>query len=116
MGTTGKSHRPPTIHLSKKQAYPIIEQYFRSGMLPWEKVGWSDNQFYNWRKRYMEEHHLLPEASGQAEFHPVSVPAPDSRPDGLPAKPSETGTATEIIYPNGVVLRTSSIDPGIWPT
>lgn len=84
-------------------------------MLPkefWEKVGWSDNQFYSWRKRYMEEHHLLPEATGQAEFHPVSVPVPDSRPDCLPVKPSETGTATEIIYPNGVVLRTSSIDPG----
>ena len=50
MGTNKKMTGGRVCHLSKRQAYPIIEQYFRSGMLPrefWEKVGWSDNQFYN---------------------------------------------------------------------
>lgn len=41
MGTNKKMTGGRVCHLSKRQAYPIIEQYFRSGMLPrefWEKV------------------------------------------------------------------------------
>lgn len=115
MGTSKKVIGHVRGHLSKKQAYPIIEQYFRSGMLPrefWEKVGWSDNQFYNWRKRYMEDHHLLSEKESGTTFHPVSVSPSATLSDKKEKIPlSQTPNITEITYPNGVVLKTLSQDP-----
>lgn len=81
-------------------------------MLPrefWEKVGWSDNQFYNWRKRYMEEHHLDVDSDNAPEFHPVSVipDTPSEKEAGTPRRP-DNGFMVEITYPNGVMLRCSS--------
>lgn len=108
MGTNKKMPGGRVCHLSKRQAYPIIEQYFRSGMLPrefWEKVGWSDNQFYSWRKRYMEEYHLEIASDNTPEFHPVSV-LPDSPPEKESAmsQSPDNGFMVDITYPNGVVL------------
>ena len=116
MGTNKKMTGGRVCHLSKRQAYPIIEQYFRSGMLPrefWEKVGWSDNKFYNWRKRYMAEYHLDTDSEDAPEFHPVSV-LPDTPPEKETAMSQNpvNGLMVEITYPNGVILRCPNQDIG----
>lgn len=113
MGSSNKHHRGRVGHLSKQQAYPIIEQYFRSGMLPkefWEKVGWSDNQFYNWRKRYIEEYHLQPDEEAVPDFHPVSAVPAVSDEEKIPVDPPKKGHTVDIIYPNGVTLKVSAYD------
>lgn len=112
MGTNKKTPNGRVFHLSKREAYPIIEQYFRSGLLPrefWEKVGWSDNQFYSWRKRYMEEYHIDIDSESTPEFHPVSVitDTPSEKEIEMP-QTSIDGVMMEITYPNGVVLRCPS--------
>lgn len=98
----------PGTRLSKRQAYPLIEQYFRSGLMPrdfYNQVGWSDNQFFSWRKRYMEEHNMLTEEEfAPTTFHPIAV--------NLPENPTmvktEENFTIEITYPNGVTLRVYS--------
>ena len=94
--------------LTKREAYPIIEKYFKSGMLPYEfykQEGWSDNQFYLWRKHYMEEHGMFKEAEREVPtFHPIEL---------TPPKVTSSDKAVqeftiEIIYPNGVILRVYS--------
>ncbi|GAB6010418.1 IS66 family insertion sequence element accessory protein TnpA [Dysgonomonas reticulitermitis] len=96
------------MRLTKKQAYPIIEQYFRSGLMAREfytQVGWTDNQFYLWRNHYMQEHNMFPEEESSApSFHPIEVSQPEKI---SPTNPEESFTI-EIIYPNGVTLRVYS--------
>ena len=93
------------IRLTKREAYPVIEQYFKSGLLPrdfYDQIGWSDNQFFSWRKRYMEEHNMLSE-DGFA-FHPVEI-----TPEKVILNEQVKGDFTiEISYPNGVMLRVYS--------
>ena len=93
--------------LTKQQAYPIIEKYFRSGLMPcdfYRQEGWSDNQFYSWRKRYMEEHNMLTEETFEpANFHPIEInPTEDISTE------TKEGFSIEIVYPNGVTLRVYS--------
>ena len=94
--------------LTKREAFPIIEKYFRSGLVPREfyrQEGWSDNQFFLWRKRYMEEHNMFKsEESEPITFHPIGLTSPES---SLSEK-TEQGFTIEIIYPNGVILRVYS--------
>ena len=97
------------VRLNKRQAYPLIEQYFKSGLLPrdfYNQVGWSDNQFFSWRKRYMEEHNMLSEDEFESSmhFHPVEI-----TPDKTTLIEHPQGKFTlEITYPNGVMLRVYS--------
>ena len=95
--------------LTKQQAYPIIERYFRSGLMPcdfYRQEGWSDNQFYSWRKRYMEEHNMLTEEEFEAtNFHPIEISQPNNRPS---SKTEEEKLTIKITYPNGVTLRVYS--------
>jgi len=101
----------PGTRLSKRQAYPIIEQYFKSGLMPcdfYKQVGWSDNQFYSWRKRYMEEHNMLAEEEFEpAVFHPIAITS-DSNVSVAPPEKTEENFTIEIVYPNGVTLRVYS--------
>lgn len=110
-----QQRRPPAMRLSKRQAYPIIEKYFKSGLLPYEfykQEGWSDNQFFSWRRRYMEEYNML---EGEAEngsvptsFHPIEIsPTEDKESIKSEEKPEQEFTI-EIVYPNGVTLRVYS--------
>ena len=93
--------------LTKRQAYPLIEEYLRSGLTPLEfytKVGWTDNQFFSWRKRYMEEHDLLREDTPPADFHPITI---TSEAEQTFEEKSDEFTI-EITYPNGVSLKVYS--------
>ncbi len=103
-----QTRRAPGTRLTKRQAYPIIEQYFKSGSVPidfYTEVGWSDNQFFSWRKRYMEEHNMLAEEEfGATSFHPIDLQIQENTVDD---HPKEEFTI-EVIYPNGVILRVYS--------
>lgn len=115
MQSKKQNRRPPGMRLTKRQAYPIIEQYFKSGLMPrdfYNQVGWSDNQFFSWRKRYMEEHNMLSEEEfGTASFHPITI---NSSEDNTSVKAEQKAAAEEeeftleIVYPNGVTLRVYS--------
>ncbi|NDV97556.1 hypothetical protein D0T84_22095 [Dysgonomonas sp. 521] len=71
----------------------------------YRQVGWSDNQFYSWRKRYMEEHNMLAEEEFEpTTFHPITVTPPE---EVNLVEPEESFTI-EITYPNGVTLRVYS--------
>ncbi|NDV77713.1 hypothetical protein, partial [Dysgonomonas sp. 511] len=71
----------------------------------YRQVGWSDNQFYSWRKRYMEEHNMLAEEDFEPPiFHPITVTPPE---EANLVEPEESFTI-EITYPNGVTLRVYS--------
>lgn len=93
--------------LTKNKAYPLIEQYLRSGMEPREfynQVGWTDNQFYSWRKRYLEEHDMLTEESQAVSFHPIETTSPPT----MSVECTNEKFTIEISYPNGVTLRVYS--------
>lgn len=105
-----KKKREPQIsgdRLTKSKAYPLIEQYLRSGLEPREfynQVGWTDNQFFSWRKRYLEEHDMLTEVPPVVSFHPIeTIPLPTTS-----AESADEKFTIEISYPNGVTLRVYS--------
>jgi hypothetical protein len=88
--------------LTKKIAYPLIEQYLRSGLEPREfynEIGWTDNQFFSWRKRYLEEQELLRAEPPTTNFHPIEI-TPASA-----ISPENEKLTIEISYPNGITLR-----------
>ncbi len=123
--------------LSKSEAYSLIEEYYSSGELPsvfYRRVGWSDNQFYGWRKKYLREHpsiakklgiravgksprntryhlsakHTANSQSASASEHPI----PESGFTRVEVSdsthtytPSAITSGFELCYPNGVVLR-----------
>ncbi len=123
--------------LSKSEAYSLIEEYYSSGELPsvfYRRVGWSDNQFYGWRKKYLREHPSIAKklgisAAGQsprnASYHLSAKPTANSQSASASEHPvSESGftrvevsasphtytpsaitSGFELCYPNGVVLR-----------
>jgi transposase-like protein len=93
--------------LTRKTACPLIEQYLSSGLEPREfynEVDWTDNQFFSWRKRYLEEQELLTEETQTANFHPIEITPPSTI---LTESVNEKFTI-EISYPNGVTLRVYS--------
>ncbi len=122
--------------LSKSEAYSMIEEYYSSGELPsvfYRRVGWSDNQFYGWRKKYLREHPSLAKKLGisaagesprNAGYHlsakrsvnPKSAsasehPVPESGFVRMEVSdpphtctPSAITSDYELYYPNGVVL------------
>ncbi len=123
--------------LSKSEAYSLIEEYYSSGELPsvfYRRVGWSDNQFYGWRKKYLRDHpslakkigvsaagksprnasyqisakHTANSQSASASNHPV----PESGFARIAVSerthtctPSAITSGFELCYPNGIVLR-----------
>jgi len=95
-----------TAPLRSENAYPVIARYFKSGLRPHEfykKVGWSDNQFSYWKKRYMLDHNMQTENDDpKPEFHPITVV--DTSQPNL-SKYSDQTIQIEIEYPNGVRLR-----------
>lgn len=112
MQSKKQNRRPPGMRLTKRQAYPIIEQYFKSGLMPrdfYNQVGWSDNQFFSWRKRYMEEHNMLSEEEfDTASFHPITINSSEDNTSVKAEQKAEEEFTLEIVYPNGVTLRVYS--------
>lgn len=92
--------------LNSTEAFPVIARYFKSGLRPHEfykKVGWSDNQFSYWKKRYMSDHNMVEQADEPtSQFHPIDVVS-------TPISKGEEPTGRiELEYPNGVILRITS--------
>lgn len=122
--------------LSKTEAYSLIEAYYSSGELPsvfYRRVGWSDNQFYGWRKKYLRDHpslakqlgisavgksprnasyhlsakHTANSKSASASNHPVSESGFTRMEVSAPTHtrtPSDVPSGYELCYPNGIVL------------
>ena len=98
-------------YLTRETAFPLIARYFKSGCSPHEfykKEGLSKNQFFIWRKLYMQEYNIpspTQESSSpktkepEVNFHPIQVPPP------VKQSTEEQDTQIELEYPNGVILR-----------
>ncbi|MDR3326788.1 MAG: hypothetical protein LBT04_01415 [Prevotellaceae bacterium] len=99
-----KKERTSVSRLSKAEGYNLIADYYRQGGIGaksyYTQHGVSEWQFYNWRRRYLQEHpgvsHPIEEEKKQ-KVYPVEIEAP--------IRDEASSVAIEIHYPHGVILR-----------
>jgi hypothetical protein len=99
-----KKDRTIASPLSKSAGYKLIEGYYRQGGIDaksyYTQQGVSEWQFYNWRRRYLQEH---PEVSPpiveekKKKVYPIQIE--------VPIRDETSSMAIEIRYPHGVILR-----------
>ncbi|WP_165045883.1 hypothetical protein [Dysgonomonas sp. ZJ709] len=91
--------------LNSAEAFPIVARYLKGDLLPHEvyrQEGWSDNQFYYWRKRYEKKYPTAEEPTApSSEFHPIEIKNTDQAQSTHPDEMAHI----ELEYPNGVILR-----------
>jgi transposase-like protein len=102
-----KKERTIASPLSKSAGYKLIEGYYRQGGIGaksyYTQQGVSEWQFYNWRRRYLQEHPEWREVSPpiveekKKKVYPIEIEAP--------IRDEASSTAIEIRYPHGVILR-----------
>jgi hypothetical protein len=91
--------RSGALPLSRTAGMAHIENYYRSGLRPFEYYqshGLTECQFYGWRKRYLALH---PEAENK---HTVSKSKKRFQPVKIESRTENQLSGLEIHYPNGV--------------